>query len=80
MIGQHGRQVMLINAAWIDGEQQLVVTWRDAEEIPLFCLHELIYSGGSLEESRYVNVAGEHLAELAVAVEHMRRVSDTYDR
>lgn len=76
VIGQHGRQVLLTHASWIDGEEQLLVTHRHAEPSPLFCLHELIYSGSALRESRYVDLGGEHLGELRLAIELMQRVSD----
>lgn len=79
LVGQHGPQILLMHHTWIDGEEQLLVTHRDREEFPLFCLHELTYSGDAVTESRYISVAGEHLGELGLAVERMRRVTEDYD-
>jgi hypothetical protein len=79
LVGQHGRQVLLMHHTWIDGEEQLLVTHRDREEFPLFSLHELTYGGDAVFEHRYIDVTGEHLGELGLAVERMRRVAEGND-
>ncbi|GAA5136837.1 hypothetical protein GCM10023339_76290 [Alloalcanivorax gelatiniphagus] len=78
IVGRHGRQVLLTHGSWVYGEEQLLVTHRHQEQFPLFSLHELIYSGGTLEESRYIDLSNEHLGELGLAVELMQRIADSY--